>query len=41
MASARYERSGTKASAHPDPDPEAELRIKSSDSVPDPSVPDH
>ena len=39
MATARYERSGTKASAHPDLDPE--LRIKSPNSVPDPSVPDH
>ena len=41
MATARYERSGTKASAHPDPDPDPELRIKSPNSVPDPSVPDH
>ena len=37
MATALYERSGTRASAHPDP----ELRIKSLNSVPDPSVPDH
>ena len=37
MATAQYERSGTRASAHPDP----ELRIKSPNSVPDPSVPDH
>ena len=29
------------ASAHPDPDPDPELRIKSPNSVPDPSVPDH
>ena len=41
MATAQYERSGTRASAHPDPDPDPELRIKSPDSVPDPSVPDH
>ena len=41
MATAQYERSGTSASAHPDPDPDPELRIKSPNSVPDPSVPDH
>ena len=41
MATAQYERSGTRASAHPDPDPDPELRIKSPNSVPDPSVPDH
>ena len=41
MAAAQYERSGTRASAHPDPDPDPELRIKSPSSVPDPSVPDH
>ena len=41
MATAQYERSGTRASAHPDPDPNPELRIKSPNSVPDPSVPDH
>ena len=38
---AQYERSGTRASAHPDPDPDPKLRIKSPNSVPDPSVPDH
>ena len=27
MATAQYERSGTRASAHPDPDPDPELRI--------------
>ena len=41
MATAQYEKSGTRASAHPDPDPDPELRIKSPNSVPDPSVPDH
>ena len=41
MATAQYERSGTRASAHPDPDLDPELRIKSPNSVPDPSVPDH
>ena len=41
MATAQYERSGTSASAHPDPDPDPELRIKSPNSVRDPSVPDH
>ena len=41
MATAQYETSGTRASAHPDPDPDPELRIKSPNSVPDPSVPDH
>ena len=41
MATAQYERSGTRASAPPDPDPDPELRIKSPNSVPDPSVPDH
>ena len=41
MATAQYERSGTRLSAHPDPDPDPELRIKSPNSVPDPSVPDH
>ena len=41
MATAQYERSRTRASAHPDPDPDPELRIKSPNSVPDPSVPDH
>ena len=37
MATAQYERSGTRASAHPDPnpDPDPELRIKSPNSVPD------
>ena len=38
---AQYERSGTRAGAHPDPDPDPELRIKSPNSVPYPSVPDH
>ena len=37
MATAQYERSGTRASAHPNP----QLRIKSPNSVPDPCVPDH
>ena len=41
VATAQYERSGTRASAHPDPDPDLELRIRSPNSVPDPSVPDH
>ena len=41
MATAQYERSGTRASAHPDPDPDPELRIKSPNSVPDPSLPHH
>ena len=40
MATAQYERSGTRASAHADPDPDPELRIKSPNSVPDTSVPD-
>ena len=40
MATGQYERSGTRASAHPDPDPDSELRIKSSNSVPDPSIAD-
>ena len=41
MATAQCQRCGTSASAHPDPDPDPELRIKSVNSVPDPSVPDH
>ena len=41
MATAQYERSGTSASTHPDPDPDPELRIKSPNSVPNPSVSDH
>ena len=41
MATAQYERSGARASAHAHPDPDPELRIKSPDSVPDPSVPDY
>ena len=41
VATAQSESSGTRASAHPDPDPDPELRIKSPNSVPDPSVPDH
>ena len=35
MATGQYERSGTRASAHPDPDPHPELRIKSSNFLPD------
>ena len=41
VATAQYERSGTRASAHPDPNPDPELRIKPPNFVPDPCVPDH
>ena len=41
MATAQYERSGTRASVHADLDPDPELRIKSPNSVPDPSVLDY
>ena len=37
VATAQYERSGTRARAHLDP----ELRIKSPNSIPDSSIPDH
>ena len=37
LATGQYEGSGIRPSANPDPDPDPELRIKSSNSVPDPS----
>ena len=40
MASAQYDWSGTGGNTHPDPDRDLEIRNESSNSVPDPSIPD-